>query len=87
MRGIWLLQVQLIGTSFSNSYALARIIINIVFFVLIVFPWTRLKYNPKTKEKFNKIIYGAHLLLLYVSYSVKSQVWRSLLTLSLDGSY
>ena len=71
MRGIWSLPVHLIGGSFSNGYALARIIIDIIFFVLIIFPWTRLTYNSNIKDQFHKIIYGTHILLLYVIRTVQ----------------
>jgi hypothetical protein len=70
MKGIWSFPVHLTGASFSNSYVLARIIIDIVFFVLILFSWTRLKYNANIKETFYKIRFGAHFLLLYVIRSV-----------------
>jgi hypothetical protein len=73
MEGIWLLPVHLTGYYFNNSYALARIIVDIIFFLLILLPWARLTHNSNIGDKFQKITYGAHILLLYVIRTIKGK--------------
>jgi hypothetical protein len=77
MKGIWWLSVHLDGTSFQDSYALARIIMDIIFFVFIVYARSRLSsQQSSTRNKFWQIRYGADVLILYVFYSLHYQIQR-----------
>ena len=61
--------MQLEGSSFRDSYALARIIMDIIFFVGIAYARSRLSsQHNSTRNKFWEIRYGADVLLLYVVY-------------------
>jgi hypothetical protein len=79
MKGIWWLSVHLEGTSFQDNYALARIIMDIIFFVCIAYARSRLSsQQSSTRNKFWEIRYGADVLILYVSYSPHYQVQREI---------
>lgn len=74
MKGIWWLSVHLEGTSFQDNYALARIILDIILFVCIVYARSRLSsQQSSTRNKFWEIRYGADVLILYVFYSLHNQ--------------
>jgi hypothetical protein len=74
MKGIWWLSVHLEGTSFQDNYALARIILDIIFFVCIVYARSRLSsQQSSTRNKFWEIRYGADVLILYVFYPLHNQ--------------
>ena len=67
MKGIWWLSVHLAGSSFQDGYALGRIIMDIIFFICIIYAKSRLaSQQDSTKNKFWGIRYGADVLILYV---------------------
>jgi hypothetical protein len=60
MKGIWKLPVYLLGSSFKDSYALGRIIIDIISLIAITYAWSRLSSE---RSVINGVRYGANLLL------------------------
>ena len=67
MKGIWLLTSHLLGSAFHDNYAVARIAIDIIFFCLILFAYSRQPSSTNSASPFKQIIYGTFALLLYVS--------------------
>ncbi|OCK81696.1 hypothetical protein K432DRAFT_403557 [Lepidopterella palustris CBS 459.81] len=65
MKGLWALKVHLTGTSFKGNYELARIIIDIIFFVAIIYAWTRQPAREKKRKAYHGIIYSADILLAW----------------------
>jgi hypothetical protein len=69
MKGIFSLSTQLTG-SFSDSYALAGLILNIILFGANIYPTYRLWASPNNQNEFRKIRYGSGILLLYVLHTL-----------------
>ena len=64
MKGLWSLSVHLIGTSFKGSYELGRIIIDIIFFAVVIYARIRQPAQYKIRGAYGWIIYGVDILLV-----------------------
>jgi hypothetical protein len=73
MKGLWSVSTYLQGKSFDDTYAVGRISIDIVFFLVIVFAWNRQPRPTKFESSFDGIGYGTICLLVFVQ--VPSQIW------------
>jgi hypothetical protein len=68
MQGIWNLSTQLVGSSFRDKSALARIVCNVIFIpgiVYVVFAWSKEQRKKRGADPFDAIGYGASALLLW----------------------
>jgi hypothetical protein len=66
MKGLWSLSVHLLGHSFHDQYAVARISLDIVFLCVIIYARTWQPTAHKFKKSFDGIRYGTDVLLLWV---------------------
>lgn len=62
MNGIWKLSADLLGSSFTNSYALARLIIDIFLLILISIVVWFLRKDESGRSV--EIVYAVHVLFV-----------------------
>jgi hypothetical protein len=67
MKGIWSLTTNLLGSSFRDGYAVARITINIIFLCVLSYVLARPPRGYKTKSSYDAIRYGTVILTAYVA--------------------